>query len=114
MLRSIELFSGTGGLALGLHQAGFSPAALLEWDKNSCDNIKANISKGFKGIADWNVVQTDVRLVRYTDFGLDILFVSEGPPCQPFSLGGKHKAHADTRDMFPEAVRAVREIRPQN
>lgn len=113
MLRSIELFSGTGGLALGLHQAGFSPAALLEWDKNSCDNIKANISKGFKGIADWNVVQTDVRLVRYTDFGLDIQFVTGGPPCQPFSLGGKHKAHADTRDMFPEAVRAVRELRPQ-
>ena len=114
MLRSVELFCGTGGLALGLHQAGFSPAALLEWDKNSCDNIKANISKGFKGIADWNVVQTDVRLVRYTDFGLDIQFVTGGPPCQPFSLGGKHKAHADTRDMFPEAVRAVREIRPQN
>ena len=55
MLRSIELFSGTGGLALGLHQAGFSPAALLEWDKNSCDNIKANISKGFKVFV--NIIQ---------------------------------------------------------
>jgi DNA (cytosine-5)-methyltransferase 1 len=112
-LRSIELFVGTGGLALGLHQAGFEPVALLEWDKNSCENIQANISNGFSGITDWKVVQTDVRLVRYSDYGLDIQFVTGGPPCQPFSLGGKHKAHSDARDMFPEAVRAVRELRPQ-
>ena len=113
MFNSIELFSGTGGLALGLHQAGFSPAALLELDKKSCDNIKMNISKGFKDITDWNVIQADVRLVRYADFGLNIHFVTGGPPCQPFSLGGKHLANADKRDMFPEAVRAVRELCPQ-
>jgi DNA (cytosine-5)-methyltransferase 1 len=113
MIRSIELFSGTGGLALGLHQAGFEPAALLEWDKDSCDNIKANIKNGFCGIAGWNVVQTDVRFVRYFDYGTGIQFVTGGPPCQPFSLGGRHKAYNDDRDMFPEAVRAVRELRPQ-
>lgn len=113
MVHSIELFSGAGGLALGLHQAGFRPSALMEWDKDSCDNIKANIANGFTGIADWNVIQTDVRLVRYSDYGPDIQFITGGPPCQPFSLGGKHKAYADTRDMFPEAVRAVRELRPQ-
>lgn len=113
MINSIELFSGAGGLALGLHQVGFKPAALMEWDKDSCDNINANIANGFNGIADWNVIQTDVRLIRYSDYGTDIQFVTGGPPCQPFSLGGKHKAHADTRDMFPEAVRAVRELRPQ-
>lgn len=112
MLRSLELFSGTGGLALGLHQAGFSPVALLEWDKDSCNNIKANISNGFSSVAGWNVQQTDVRLVRYSDFGSDIQFVTGGPPCQPFSLGGKHRAYSDTRDMFPEAVRAVRELKP--
>ena len=39
--------------------------------------------------------------------------VAGGPPCQPFSLGGKHRAHQDGRDMFPEAVRAVRELRPR-
>lgn len=112
-MRSIELFSGTGGLALGLHQAGFKPAALFEWDKDACDNINANISNGFSTVANWSVVQTDVRLIRYSDYGHDIQFVTGGPPCQPFSLGGKHKAHADTRDMFPEAVRAVRELRPK-
>lgn len=113
MIRSIELFSGAGGLALGLHKAGFEPIALLEWDKDSCDNIKANIANGYKGITDWNIIQTDVRLVHYSDYGLNIQFITGGPPCQPFSLGGKHMAHTDTRDMFPEAVRAVRELRPQ-
>jgi len=113
VIRSLELFSGVGGLALGLHQAGFFPEALLEWNKDSCDTIKANINNGYCGIIDWNVVQTDVRLVNYSDLGLDIQFVTGGPPCQPFSLGGKHKAHSDTRDMFPEAVRAVRELRPK-
>ena len=112
MLDSIELFSGAGGLALGLHEAGFSPIALLELDKKSCDNIKQNISRGFKGITDWNVVQTDVKLVSYAGFRHGIKFVTGGPPCQPFSLGGKHLAHSDKRDMFPEAVRAVRELRP--
>jgi DNA (cytosine-5)-methyltransferase 1 len=113
MIRSLEMFCGTGGLALGLHQAGFEPAVLLEWDKDSCENIRSNISAGFPGIADWNVVQADVRLVSYSEYGLGVQFVTGGPPCQPFSLGGKHKAHTDARDMFPEAVRAVRELRPQ-
>lgn len=113
MLNTVELFSGAGGLALGLHQAGFIPKILIERDKAACDCIKANISNGLSGIGDWNVVQTDVRLINYSDYGLEIQFVTGGPPCQPFSLGGKHKANSDVRDMFPEAVRAVRELRPQ-
>jgi DNA (cytosine-5)-methyltransferase 1 len=107
------MFCGAGGLALGLHQAGFEPAALFEWDKNSCENIKANIESGYAGMKNWNVVQADMRLVDYADYSTGIQFVTGGPPCQPFSLGGKHKAHADSRDMFPEAVRAVRELKPQ-
>jgi DNA (cytosine-5)-methyltransferase 1 len=112
MQNSIELFSGTGGLALGLQQAGFNHNALYEWDKDSCDNIKANIQRGFPLIKHWNVFQTDVRTVNYKPFGTSIQLVAGGPPCQPFSLGGKHKAYNDNRDMFPEAVRAVQELRP--
>lgn len=113
MYSSIELFSGTGGLALGLQQSGFDHRALLEWDKDSCDNINANIQRGYPLIQHWNVIQTDVKLVDYNDFGSDINLVAGGPPCQPFSLGGKHQAYNDKRDMFPEAVRAVRELHPQ-
>jgi DNA (cytosine-5)-methyltransferase 1 len=39
--------------------------------------------------------------------------VAGGPPCQPFSTGGKHRASMDPRDMFPEAIRAVRELSPK-
>lgn len=63
--RSIELFCGTGGLALGLQKAGFHHTALYEWDKDSCDNIRANIQAGYKGIESWNVHQADVRAVCY-------------------------------------------------
>lgn len=110
---SIELFCGTGGLALGLQKAGFHHKALYEWDKDSCDNIKANIAKGFQGIEDWKVFQTDVRFASYDGFSGKIDMISGGPPCQPFSLGGKARAYNDKRDMFPEAVRAVREIMPR-
>ena len=113
MIRSLELFCGAGGLALGLHQAGFSPVALLEWDRNSCDSVNANIVKNDSNISEWRVMQTDVRQVCFSDYGSDIQFITGGPPCQPFSLGGKHKSFNDRRDMFPEAVRAVRELRPQ-
>jgi DNA (cytosine-5)-methyltransferase 1 len=113
MFNSIELFCGTGGLALGLHQSGFRHRALFEWDKDSCENIRSNIAAGFPGTRHWDVRQSDVRLVNFSEFGTGIALVSGGPPCQPFSLGGKHKANADYRDMFPEAVRAVRELRPK-
>lgn len=112
-MKSIELFSGTGGLALGLQQAGFQHSALFEWDRDSCNNIRLNIAEGYPGIADWAVIQTDVRLVQYDGFAEKVQLIAGGPPCQPFSLGGKHQAHNDKRDMFPEAVRAVREVQPQ-
>ena len=112
-INSIELFCGTGGLALGLQNSGFSHKALYEWDKDSCDNIKKNIDDGFELIKGWNVQQSDVRTVSYDGLNGVIKMISGGPPCQPFSLGGKAQAYNDKRDMFPEAVRAVREIRPE-
>jgi DNA (cytosine-5)-methyltransferase 1 len=55
----------------------------------------------------------DVRAVEFGEFESKVELVSGGPPCQPFSLGGKHQAHADPRDMWPEAVRAVRQVQPK-
>ena len=113
MINSIELFCGTGGLALGLQKSGFNHNALYEWDKDSCDNIIYNIQNGYADVKDWKVFQKDVRTVCYDGYKNTIKLVAGGPPCQPFSLGGKHQAYNDKRDMFPEAVRAIREIMPQ-
>ncbi|MDY4784088.1 DNA cytosine methyltransferase [Pygmaiobacter massiliensis] len=112
-MKSIELFSGTGGLALGLEQAGFRHKALYEWDADSCENIRRNIEAGYPLARNWKVYQTDVRTVHYNGYTGKLDLIAGGPPCQPFSLGGKHQAYNDKRDMFPEAVRAVREVRPQ-
>lgn len=114
MIRSIELFSGTGGLALGLQESGFSHEALFEWDLCSCDNLRANVSSGkCPGLTNWKIVQGDVRNVDFSIYADNVKFVAGGPPCQPFSMGGKGLAYNDKRDMFPQAVRAIREIRPQ-
>ena len=97
---------------MGLQMAGFEHSALIEWDRHSCANIRGNIENGYKPIKHWNVIESDVRLIDYTVFGADVQLIAGGPPCQPFSLGGKHQAYNDKRDMFPEAVRAVRELKP--
>ena len=111
-MNSLELFCGAGGLALGLERAGFRHRALIEWDKDSCANITSNISHGYRPIKKWNVINADVRDIDYSEFS-DVALISGGPPCQPFSLGGKAKGNEDKRDMFPEAVRAVRELQPR-
>ena len=104
-IKTIELFAGAGGLALGLQMAGFKHVSLYERDKAACKNLNFN--------RNWRVIQTDVCSVDYKPFEEKIQLLAGGPPCQPFSLGGKHKADNDERDMFPEAVRAVRAVKPQ-
>ena len=103
-MKSVELFAGAGGLGIGVARAGFEPAAVVEWDRWACETLAENKA--------WPVHRGDVREFSYDDLvGIDL--VSGGPPCQPFSMGGKHNAFLDRRDMFPEAIRAVRELRPK-
>ncbi|HEY4359108.1 MAG TPA: DNA cytosine methyltransferase [Acidobacteriaceae bacterium] len=111
-MRSIELFAGAGGLGMGLHAAGFHSAAVVERDPYCCETIRENKKRGPLAIRTWNLEPSDVRDVNFGVFEGALDLVSGGPPCQPFSTGGKHRAYEDTRDMFPQAVRAVREIRP--
>jgi DNA (cytosine-5)-methyltransferase 1 len=111
-LKALELFAGAGGLALGTAKAGFKHAGVLEWNQEACDTIRENQARGTKPVTHWPLFQTDVRKFDFKSIGtIDLL--AGGPPCQPFSLGGKHKGHQDERNMFPEAVRGVRELAPQ-
>jgi DNA (cytosine-5)-methyltransferase 1 len=112
-LRSIELFAGAGGLALGLEEAGWAHEALIELNEHACSTIHLNESLGHPRAKRWRLFAEDVRFVKYETLIKDVDMVAGGPPCQPFSLGGKHRAFKDRRDMFPEAVRAVRELRPR-
>lgn len=111
-LASVELFTGAGGLALGTALAGFSHRAVFEWNGDACETLRSN-APAMPFIRDWNIVEGDVRAVDFRDFRDAVSLVAAGAPCQPFSLGGKHKAYDDTRNMFPEVFRAAREILPR-
>ena len=110
--RSIELFTGAGGLALGTHLAGFQHAALVEWNADACKTLRANVDAiSLPGIGDWRVLETDSRSLDFTAFG-PVDLVAGGAPCQPFSIGGKHRGMEDERNMIPEFIRAVRALTP--
>src|SRR5438046_179494 len=88
--RSIELFAGGGGLALGLHQAGVDHAALVEWDTRACATLRRNAEGRWDAAA---IRDGDVRqwIKAAATQGLgEVDVVAGGPPCQPFSLGGLH------------------------
>lgn len=112
-LPSVELFSGCGGLALGLSHAGFSHELLVEKNGPACQTLSHNRSKKTAHVSRWNVRVDDVREVDWTCFSGDLALVAGGPPCQPFSMGGKAAGNEDARDMWPESVRAVRETMPE-
>jgi DNA (cytosine-5)-methyltransferase 1 len=112
-MKSLELFVGAGGLALGMGNAGFAPTSVVEWNGNACDTIRLNQSRGIPLVTDWKLHQGDARKFDYRSIQDEVAVIAGGPPCQPFSLGGNHKAYNDERDLFPEAVRAVRELKPK-
>lgn len=111
-MRSVELFTGTGGLALGLAKAGFEHSLVADWDKHACATLEDN-SKRVPEMADWEIVEADVRTLDLTPHRGRATLLAAGAPCQPFSLGGKHRGDEDDRNMFPEVFRAAREIRPE-
>jgi DNA (cytosine-5)-methyltransferase 1 len=103
-LTCLEICAGAGGQSLGLERAGFAHTAAVEIDPDACETLRRNRP-------DWDIRQADVRDIDGTDFaGIDLL--AGGVPCPPFSIAGKRLGADDERDLFPEALRLVREARP--
>jgi DNA (cytosine-5)-methyltransferase 1 len=113
MMRAVELFAGAGGLAMGVSLAGFKSLAVVEWDKWACDTVRENQRRGYPLVTDWPLHEGDVRNIDWSTIPEDIELLAGGPPCQPFSMGGKHQSHNDARDMFPATVQIVRKLRPK-
>lgn len=104
-LTCIEICAGAGGQAIGLERAGFEALAHVEYDRHACATLRLNRPG-------WNVVEGDVRDFSATGFkGVDL--VAGGVPCPPFSVAGKQLGAGDERDLFPEALRLVRECKPK-
>lgn len=112
-MNSIELFAGAGGLGLGIEKAGFSHSVVVERDRDACATVRFNLGKQRNGHSQWPLHETDIRYFDFSSFQNKVDLVSGGPPCQPFSIGGKHRGFNDSRDMFPEAARVVRTVQPR-
>lgn len=104
-MRCVELFAGAGGLAKGFDLAGFTHDAFLEWNPYACKTLRRNFPRD-------KVHEVDIKTVNFNNFESADLVIG-GPPCQPFSLGGKAKGNLDERDMFPYAIKSIKEIRPK-
>jgi DNA (cytosine-5)-methyltransferase 1 len=104
--RSLELFAGAGGLAIGLEKAGFEQSVLNEIDKDACNTLRFNRP-------DWEVIEGDISKVDFSKYE-DIDFVSGGFPCQAFSYAGKKMGFEDVRGtLFYEFARTLKETRPK-
>ena len=104
---SVELFAGAGGLALGMHLAGFRHVLLNEMDAMACQTLRRNHPE-------WNVLEGDIHQVDFTPLRGHVDFLSGGFPCQAFSYAGKKGGLEDARGtLFFELARAVREIQPK-
>ena len=112
-MRALELFAGAGGLGIGSSRAGFKHVGVIEWNPEACDTIRDNQRLGVKPVSDWPLHQVDVRTFDFSAIKEPLDLLAGGPPCQPFSLAGKHRGHRDERNMFPEVVRGVRVLRPR-
>ena len=104
-LTAIDLFAGAGGLSHGLHGAGVESLFAVEIDPDAAATYRGSFPHT-------EVHQGDIRQVDFARWrGVDI--VAGGPPCQPFSIGGLRRAWDDERDMLPEFVRVVMQVKPK-
>ena len=107
MMTSVELFAGVGGLALGVSNAGFQHKAVVEWDADACATIRENQRRNIKPLSDWPLHEGDVRAFDFGSVGEGIDLLAAGVPCQPWSLGGKHRGYHDERNLFPDTIAAM-------
>lgn len=102
---TLDLFSGAGGLSLGLEAVDIHSALAVEIMPDAVATYRATFPNA-------EVYSGDIRNVEFKCWaGVDV--VAGGPPCQPFSIGGLRRGREDVRDFLPEFVRAVLEVRPR-
>lgn len=105
MIATLDLFCGAGGLTLGFKSAGFESVAAVEIDRASVETYSGHSPSA-------EIFDTDVCGVGFKLYRGKVDVIIGGPPCQPFSSGGLRAAQDDERDMVPEFIRAVDEVRP--
>jgi DNA (cytosine-5)-methyltransferase 1 len=108
-LTALSLFSGGGGLDIGFDRAGYTHAASYE----ILEGAALVINKARPGWLVYGGAKGDVTRVDWSHYRNKIDVLHGGPPCQPFSHAGRRRGPNDVRNLIPEFVRAVMEIRPK-
>ncbi len=111
-MRSLDVFAGGGGMALGIQRAGFRHVALIERNHVACETLRANTA-GHSAGRSLPVYELDAAAVPYERWAGAIQLLAGGPPCQSFSIAGKHAGEGDNRNGFPHLFRAAQALRPQ-
>jgi len=116
--RALSLFSGAGGMDIGVRNAGFDILAEIEMDKYCCQTLRASVEREKRKTL---VLETDIKEIDPEELinklnlkpnDLDLLF--GGPPCQPFSLAGKQKSLNDIRGpLLFEILRFANVFKPK-
>lgn len=109
-MKAVSLFSGIGGIDIGLAAAGFDIVAQVEID-GYCQQVLRKHSRQWWPNA---VIHDDAREFGADSIGrssIDIL--AGGFPCQPFSTAGVQLGRKDPRNMWPETRRIIGEIQPR-
>lgn len=104
-MRMMDLFSGAGGLSLGLERAGFESVMAVEWDADASETYSREFPHS-------NLIHGAIQDIDFRSWVGHVELLAGGPPCQPFSNGGKRLAQQDSRDMLPEFLRVVRQMLP--
>lgn len=117
-LTAISLFSGAGGMDIGVQQAGFTILSCLELDKNCCETLRENISREnrktivYEGDIKEFAPEQLLKDLGYNPGEVDLLF--GGPPCQAFSQIGKQQSLLDERGLLLfQMVRYAKAIQPR-
>lgn len=105
MVRAIDLFAGAGGLTLGFKTAGITTVCAVEIDPYSAETFARHMPDAALFVA-------DIREVDLSSYSGIVDLVYGGPPCQPFSSGGRRGAARDERDMIPWFVKTVKDVAP--
>ena len=110
-MRTLHLFAGAGGGLLADIILGHEPVVAVEWDPYCCQVLRERATEGwFPGL---HVFEGNVRVFNASDWKGKVDCIHAGFPCQPHSVAGKRKGHADDRNLWPEVVRVVGEIHPR-
>ena len=112
---AIDLFSGCGGMSLGLEAAGFDVVASVEFDAIHTLVHHFNFPYGASICTDISKLNSEelLQAVKEKGFSCEIDLIAGGPPCQGFSHIGKRQLDDPRNSLVFEYVRIIKEIKPK-